>query len=63
MIADLGLIELLYLLLEHDENGIGRLAGLELSCERMGKKIVLCLTLVSSQGIVENVSEVGARGP
>ena len=63
MIADLGLIELLYLLLEHDENGVGRLAGLELSSEWVGKKIVFCLSLVSSQGIVENVLEVGARGP
>jgi len=53
------LIEFLYLLLKYDENGAGRLAGLELSCERMGKKIVLCVFIMGFQGITEYKLEVG----
>jgi len=51
-------IEFLYLLLEYDENGARRLAGLELGCEWMGKKIVFCLLFVGLQGVIENKLEV-----
>ena len=52
-------MELLYLLLKHDENRAGRLAGLELDCEWMGKKVFLCLLFVCFQGIIENKLKVG----
>jgi len=48
----------LYLLLKHDENGAGRLAGLELGCEWMGKKVVLCLLFVYFEGVIKNKLEV-----
>jgi hypothetical protein len=48
----------LHLLLKHDENGAGRLAGLELGCEGMGKKVVLCLLFVGFQGVTKNKLEV-----
>ena len=51
-------MEMLYLLLKHGENGAGRLAGLELGCERMGKKVLLCLLFVGFQGITESELEV-----
>lgn len=40
-------------LLEYDENRAGGLASLELGCEGMGKKIVLCVISVGFQGITE----------
>jgi len=52
------LIEFLYALLKYGKNGAGRLAGLELSCEWMGKKIVLCVLFVGFQGIIENKLEI-----
>jgi len=48
----------LYLLLKHDENGAGRLAGLELGCKWMGEKVVLGLLFVGFQGIIENEMKV-----
>ena len=51
-------MELLYLLLKHDENGAGRLAGLELGCEWMGKKVVVCLLFEGLQGVTQNKLKV-----
>jgi hypothetical protein len=48
------LIELLDLLLKHKENGAWRIAGLELSGEWVGKKIVLRALFVCFQSIIEN---------
>ena len=50
-----------YLLLKYGENGARRMAGLELSCEWMGKKIDFCLLFVGFQGIIENKLEVGGQ--
>ena len=55
-------MEELYLLLKYVENGAGRLAGLELGCEWMGKKVVLCLFFVGFQGVVKNKLEVWRGG-
>ena len=52
------MIELLDLLLKHDENGAGRLASLELGCEWMGKKVAFCLLFVGFQGAIKNKLEV-----
>jgi hypothetical protein len=54
-------IELLNLLLKHNENATGRVAGLELGGEWVGKKVLLCATLICSQGIIEYLLEVGGR--
>ena len=51
-------MELLHLLLKHIENGAGRLTGLELGCEWMGKKVVLCLLFVGFQGVTKSKLEV-----
>ena len=48
--------------LEYGENGARRLAGLELSCEWVGKKIILRMLLVVFQSITENKLEVSGRG-
>ena len=56
------MIEFLYLLLKYDENGAGRLAGLELGREWMGKKIALGLLLVGFQGVIENELKVWGGG-
>jgi len=58
IIVNSGSIEFLYLLLKHIENGAGRLASLELACEWMGKKVVLCLLFVGFQGVAKNKLEV-----
>ena len=50
------------MLLKYGEDGAGRLASLELSCEWMGKNIVLCVLFVGSQGIIENKLEIGGGG-
>jgi hypothetical protein len=50
------------LLLKYGENGARRLAGLELSCEWVGKKIILRMLLVGFQSIIENELEVLGRG-
>jgi hypothetical protein len=47
-------MELLELLVNDIENGAGRFAVLELSDKWMGKKIVLCASFVSVQGIIEH---------
>ena len=47
-------IEVLNLFLKHCENGARRVAGLELDGEWVRKKVLLCLTFVGFQGIVEN---------
>ena len=54
VISGLRLIEVVDLLLKYSENGGRRIAGLELSCERMREKVLLCLLFVHFQGIVEN---------
>ena len=51
-------VEFLYLLLKHVENRVGRLASLELGCEWMGEKVVLCLLFVGFQGVTKNKVEV-----
>ena len=51
-------IQFLYLLLEYDENGARRLAGLELGREWMGKEIVFGLLFVDFQGVIEDKLEV-----
>jgi len=51
-------VEFLYLLLKHVENRAGRLASLELGCEWMGEKVVLCLLFVGFQGVTKNKVEV-----
>ena len=58
IIAGLRSIGFLHLLLEYDENGARRLAGLELGREWMGKKIVFRLLFVDFQGVIENKLEV-----
>ena len=55
-------MEVLYLLLKHVKNGAGRLAGLELGCEWMGKKVMLCLFFVGFQSVDKNKLEVWRRG-
>ena len=55
-------MEVLYLLLKHVENGAGRLTGLKLGCEWMGKKVVLCLLFVGFQSVTKNKLEVWRRG-
>jgi len=55
----LRLIELLDLLLKHDENAARRVAGLKLSGKRVGEKVLLCASFVRFQGIVEDQFEVG----
>ena len=52
----------MYLLLKHVENGAGRLTGLKLGGEWMGKKVVLCLLFVGFQGVTKNKLEVWRRG-
>jgi hypothetical protein len=42
------------LLLEECENGAGRVAGLELGDEGMGKQILFCAFFVRFQGIIED---------
>jgi hypothetical protein len=56
------LIDFLDLLLKHGENGTWRVAGLELSGERMEKNILLCTLFISFQGIIDYRMEVGGRG-
>jgi len=43
------------------ENGAGRVTGLKLDDQWMGKEIVLGTFLVGVQGIVENYLEIGGR--
>ena len=38
------------------------MAGLELSCERVGKKIILRMLLVGFQSIIESKLEILGRG-
>ena len=58
-IAILRSIELLDLLLKHNENTAGRVAGLELGGEWVGKKVLLGASLICFQGIIEYWLEVG----
>ena len=60
-IAILRSIELLGLLLKHNENTAGRVAGLELGGEWVGKKVLLCVILICSQGLIEYLLKVGGR--
>ena len=53
-IAALGLIELLDLLLKHNENAASRIAVFEPASKRVREKIVLCALFVCLQGIIEN---------
>jgi hypothetical protein len=53
------LIDFLDLLLKHEENGTWRVTGLELFCERMGKKILVCTLLICFQGIIDYRIEAG----
>jgi hypothetical protein len=48
--------------LKHGENAAGRIASLELGSERVCKKVLLCASLISFQGVIENRLEVGGRG-
>ena len=52
-------MELMYLLMSDGENGVERVAVLELGDKWMGKKIALCAFFVGLQGIVENQLEIG----
>jgi hypothetical protein len=47
-------IKSLYLLVKDGENCGGRIAVLELACEWMGKKVLLCALFVCFQGIIED---------
>jgi hypothetical protein len=62
VIATLRSIELLDLLLKHGENATGRIAGLELSSEWVGKKVLLGASFICFQGIIENRLEGGGGG-
>jgi hypothetical protein len=53
------LIKLLDFVLKDDENVIGRVAGLELCCERMGEKVLFGLFLIGFYGSVEDGVEIG----
>ena len=48
--------------MKHGENAAGRIASLELGSERMCKEVILCASLMSFQGVIENRLEVGGRG-
>jgi hypothetical protein len=48
------LIKLLDEVLKHGENSRGRIAGLELGDERMGKEFILRVLLIRFQGGIEN---------
>jgi hypothetical protein len=54
VIATLRSIELLDLLLKHSKNAAGRIAGLELGSEWVGKKVLSCASFICLQGIIEN---------
>jgi len=58
----LRLIEILDLLLKHDEDATRRIAGFELVSEWVFEKILLCAFLVLFQGIIENYLEVEGWG-
>jgi hypothetical protein len=53
------LMELLGLLVNDSENGIERVAVLELGGKWMREKIALCAFFVGLQGIIENQLEIG----
>ena len=59
VIGTLRAIELLDLLLKHCENATGSVASLELSSEWVPKEVLLCASLISFQGIIENSLKVG----
>ena len=58
-ISTLRLIELLDLVLKHVENVVRRIAVLKLGSEWVITKILLHMSFVRSQGIIENKLEVG----
>jgi hypothetical protein len=47
------------LLVKDGKNCAGRIAGLELDSEGVGKKIILCVLFVCFQGIIEDELEIG----
>ena len=53
LIGTPGLIKPLELFLKDSDDGIGRVAGLELSGEWMCTQIVLCLFVVGVQGVID----------
>jgi hypothetical protein len=61
VIGTLRSIKLLDLLLKHGENAAGRIASLELGSERVRKEVLLCASLISIQGVIEKLEEVGGR--
>ena len=60
-IAILRSIKLFGLLLKHQENAAGSVAGLELCSERVGKKIRFSASLICFQGIIENLLKARGR--
>jgi hypothetical protein len=60
-IAILRSIKVFGLLLKHQEDAAGRVAGLKLRSERVGKKIRFCASLIYFQGIIEKLLEVRGR--
>jgi hypothetical protein len=61
-IAALRLVELLKLLLKHEEDAASRIAVFELVSERVCEKILLRAFFVHFQGIIKNYSKVGGCG-
>ena len=55
-------MDFLDLLLKHEENGIWRVASLELFGERMGKQILLRTLFVRFQGITDYRMKAGRGG-
>ena len=55
----IAIFKLFYLLLKHSKNASGRIAGLELGGEWVGKKVLFGASFVCFQGIIENGLEVG----
>ena len=54
-------MKLFGLLLKHQEDAAGSVAGLKLRSERVGKKIRFCASLICFQGMIENLLKVGGR--
>ena len=57
-----GLLELVDLVMKHRQYVTGSVAGLQLRCEGMSKKVSLCLFLVRFDGSDEDGAEIGGRG-
>jgi hypothetical protein len=49
------------LMLKHEKNSTGRVAGPELSGEWMGKEILLCTSFICFQGMNDYQLEMGGR--